>query len=97
MANKDQPLKVEVVGGLLTISVGVSALCTTLKNGPAFEVAGEHIPEITDEDAFVREVARQLEMPVTRNNLTALRILFDDAAEEAVAGGAEGLRLPGAP
>ena len=94
MANKDQPLKVEIVGGSLTISIGVSTLCHALKHGPAFESDASGEPEITDEDTFVREVARALERD-EEDGTNRIHRMLDAAAEEAIQDGAEGVRFPG--
>jgi len=94
MANKDQPLKVELVGGLLTVSIGVSALCTAVKAAPCFETDLEGEPEITDEDIFVRAIVAELERE-EEDGTTPLHQIFDHAAGKAIEEGAEGVRFPG--
>ena len=94
MANKDQPLRVGLGGGLVTISIGVSTLCNALKGGPAFETDSEEEPEITDEDVFVRAVLEELERE-EEDGSNRVHRMFDAAAEEAISQGAEGVRFPG--
>lgn len=94
MENKDQELRVEVVSGLLTISIGVTALCAALQAGPAFETGGEGEASVTDEDVFVRAIVGELKSEDDEVG-TPVHRLFDAAALDAIDAGCEGVRFPG--
>ncbi len=90
MANKDRPLDVEIIGGVVTITIGVSALCGAVVGGPAFPPD----PTITDEYAFARAVASELTRE-EEDGTTPVHRMLDAAAVEAIEYGADGIRFPG--
>ena len=94
MVNKDQGLQVELKGGTLLISIGVSALCTAVKAGPGFEADDGPQLVITDEDVFVRAIVAELERE-EEDGSTRIHRMLDGAAEEALEQGAEGVEYSG--
>lgn len=90
MANKDLPLKVDIVGGLVTVTIGVSSLCTAVAAGSTFPPEGQ----FTDEYAFARAVVTELARE-DEDGTTPVHRLLEMAAVEAVEEGAEGVRFPG--
>lgn len=90
MANKDLPLKVEIVGGIVTVTIGVSTLCTAVAAGGTFPPE----PRFTDEYAFARAVVAQLAQE-DEDGTTRVHRLLELAAVEAIEDGADGVRFPG--
>ncbi len=91
MANKDLPLTAEIVGGVVTITVGVSALCQIIRDS----VRGGYFwtePNITDEYAAARGVLAEL--TCAECGSTRLDIVIAEAAKAAVEGGADGISVP---
>lgn len=89
MANKDLPLKVEIVGGVVTMTIGVSALCTAVAAGGTFPPEGRFTDEYVFARAVVEELAREDEDGTTR-----VHRLLEMAAVEAIEQGAQGVRFP---
>lgn len=87
--SRHAPLLVEVdESGRLTISIGVETLKTAIEGGDRW-VQGD---SISDPDAFAAEVVRALEQEDAVGS-TAVHLLFDRAAEEAIEAGAGGVEL----
>lgn len=94
MANKDLPLTVEIVGGVVTISIGVSALCQAVMPTLTGAADGD-APTITDEYAFARGVLAELQRAPNEEGRTPVHVLFERAALEAAKAGSDGIRYPG--
>lgn len=93
MANKDLPLTVGLVSGVLTVSIGVSTLCQTIKNGTVFEdFLGGEGAEITDEYAFARAITEHL-TEVEEDGSTKVHHMLDVAARGAIGDGCDGVKL----
>lgn len=90
MANKDQQLKVELTGGLLTISIGVSLLVHAVTHGPGLEQYGAST--VTDEDGFAREIVEAMQRE-EEDGTNAVHRMLDAAAIEAIEDGAEHIRF----
>jgi hypothetical protein len=71
------PLTVEVVGGKLVISIGVSTLAYAVQNG-----CHDWTGVITDEAAFAIDVATELEKE-SEDGTTVVHTMLDQAAMEA--------------
>lgn len=89
---RDQQLKVKVVGGVLTISIGVDTLCHATEYGVHRYFTQE--VEITDNDVFVEELLQEL-ISEDEDGTTLLHKAFDKAATIAIENGAEGVTLDG--
>lgn len=93
MANKDLPPAVALIGGVLTISIGVSALCKSIANGTVFEgFPGGESAEITDDYAFARAIAEAL-AKAEEDGSTPIHRMLDVAARGAIDGDCDGIRL----
>lgn len=90
MANKDLPLDFQIIGGVVTVTIGVSTLCAAVAAGHTFPPDGR----ITDEYAFARAVVSELSRE-DEDGTTRVHRLLELAAVEAIEEGAEGVRVPG--
>jgi hypothetical protein len=100
MIEADEPLKVEIVGGRLLISIGVNCLAHAIELCPSLsqhdEKTGEfHDPVITDPLLFAREI-RTVLLQEEEDGTTAVHRMLDHSAMTAIENGAEGIHLPNA-
>lgn len=93
MANKDLPITIALIGGVLTVSLGVSTLCKAIKGGTVFEdFLGGEDAEITDEYAFARAITGQL-AEEGEDGSTKVHRMLDEAARGAIGDGCDGVKL----
>lgn len=89
----DQPLNIQVEGGLLLISIGIDRLsfCSVIENGGPLE---NHT--IVDDAQWAKDVARELEREEENGN-TPLNLLLDKAIRNARDMGSAALSTKGKP
>lgn len=87
---RDQQIEIEIVDGLLQISVGVDLLVHAVVHGSGeFE---DDYPRVTSNDLFVQAIAEQLEVE-EEDGTTLLHRAFDRAAVNAMEDGCEGVQF----
>ena len=84
---RNKQLNVEVIDGVLKISIGVDLLCFAIEHGPE----GVDL-KITDNDVFVAEIVNEL-LTEEEDGSTPVHRMFDRAASEAVDNGAYGVEV----
>jgi len=97
---RNEGLCVGVVGGQLTISIGIDALARAIEASPddrisTYNDAGndfEH-PRIEEPDIFAEEMVRALQ-DEKEDGTTRVHRLLDDAAVKAFDDGAQGVVFP---
>lgn len=89
MTDRNQQLKVEIVDGVLNISIGVDLLIYAITHGSDFWPDDDELV-VTDPDVFAAEIARELENE-EEDGTTLVHRMFDKAAETAVDNGCEGV------
>ncbi|MCF4125024.1 hypothetical protein [Methylobacterium sp. SyP6R] len=94
MANKDLPLTADIVGGVVTIRIGVSALCQVVTETLTGLADGD-APTFTDEYAFARGVLVELQRVRNEEGRTPIHAFFEHAAVSAAEAGSDGVRFPG--
>lgn len=77
------PLTIELIEGVLTITIGADTLCDAVSCDAGIGV------EVTDRETFVRDLVRELETEA-EDGTTLLHVAFDRAALMAVEHGSEG-------
>jgi|GEM_PF-2354853 len=97
--NRNDPLKVTIEDGVLTMRIGVDVIAHAAKLSPRLahydHKAGETFePKITDADKFAAEVMTALKDEDDEGS-TLIHIALDQAMVNAVDMGAEGIELPG--
>lgn len=95
----DEPLKVEVIGGRLVISIGVRCLAHAIEFAPALTRYNESAdefehPKVTDPLAFAHEIDAELSKE-EEDGTTVVHRMLDKAAQSAIENGAEGIHCPG--
>lgn len=93
--DRNRPLTVDVFGGRLTISIGVSTLAHAANLSDAFERDDDDFDlppkyQVVDEDVFANEVLRALEHE-GEDGITPIHRLFDAAFQRAVDDGCDGV------
>ena len=96
---EDEPLNVQVVGGRLVITIGVACLGKAILFCPSLikydEDADEYLyPEVTDPLAFAKALETEL-CKEEEDGTTLVHQMLDEAAMNAVEGGADGIHCPG--
>jgi len=88
MSNESQLLKIKIIDGLLTMSIGVDALKVSIESGRADMFCdGEFF--ITDKDAFYHALISELKSE-EEDGSTLLHLMLDAAALKAYGNGAQG-------
>ncbi len=90
MTDRNQQLKVEIIEGVLKISIGVDLLVHAVTHGADFWPENELV--VSDNDEFAAAIAQELENDCFQEDgTTVLHVAFDKAAELAVENGCEGI------
>lgn len=93
-----EPLQVKIVNDRLVISVGIEVLAFAAENCERF-YDGEkdaYTLKVTDKAKFAIDVARELNRE-KENGETPVSVLLDQAFEDAVGDGSEGVKYPVSP
>jgi hypothetical protein len=95
--NRHDSVKCTIEDGVLTIQIGVEALAHATKLNPEMTEYDETTedwvePDITDVDVFAQEVLRALK-DETDDGTTVVHRMLDDAVNDAIENGAEGIDL----
>ena len=90
---RDAPLKVEIIGDELVISIGVDALAFAVQAGQQWPYDAEmkNLCPITDAGVFAQEVLRELDRELGEDGTTRIHRMFDEAALKALEWGAQGV------
>lgn len=96
---RNDPLKVVVKDGLLSISIGVETLGHAIEFAPSLERYDEESgdfqrPVITDADVFAKEIKNWLEHE-EEDGSTAIHKMLDSVAQTAIEQGATGIKVTG--
>ena len=83
----------QIVDGHLVIKISVNNLCFAAVRGPYFENAECVEPKITDEAKFANAILDAINEE-SENGTTLLHKMLDQAAENAVEYGCEGIQMP---
>lgn len=90
---RDQGLVVEIVNGVLSITIGVDTLCHAVKMGMESQFyGGEGEITFTNPDVFAQAVMNALTYE-EEDGATPLHAVFDAAAIEACEQGCEGIEF----
>ena len=94
---KDQPLKVEIIDGVLSISIGVGTLRFSAEHAPGppltwYDDESEEFMKygISDEAEFAKDVLREL-LHEREDGATPVHILLDQAMWKAIENGSLGV------
>ena len=90
---RDKQLTVEIIDGVLTISVGVETLAKCVKIDGDFIDGSDEFAQITDVDLFASEIAKEIEQEDAYDNVL-LHVMFDKAAENITENGTESIIFP---
>ena len=93
MSKREQPLKIEIVDGVVSISIGIDTLAHAIEWCPSIcrWQNGEYIkPTISDSDAFAASVVYCLH-DEEEDGTTPVTDLLDDAAQRCLEDGMDGI------
>jgi hypothetical protein len=96
---EDEPLKVQVVGGRLVITIGIACLAHAIEFDPSLSLFNEETgefeyPEVTDPLVFAQAIDCALSQE-EEDGSTPVHRMLDKAALDAIESGAEGVHCPG--
>lgn len=84
---RNRPLEINLHGGLLTISIGVSTLCYAIQQADEIQDV-----KIVNEDAFIKDFLVEMDREDEEGS-TKLHKLFDELANQAINDGAFGVEV----
>jgi hypothetical protein len=83
----------QIIDGHLVIKLDLKTLCFAAVRGPYFENEECKEPKVTDEKVFAEAIVHELNAEA-EDGTTLVHRMLDQAAENAVEQGAEGIELP---